>query len=95
MIGDLKEFPLGIVREFKIIIDLSLTLNRKCGKISGLNIRGFSPIKFLRKYFRGALATSVYYLPIAKNSQKNFRGTLKNHKNRKSLAQQIFPRFTV
>ena len=30
-------------------------------RFAGLNIRGFSPIKFLRKYFCGALATSVYY----------------------------------
>ena len=61
-------------------------------RFAGLNIRGFSPIKFLRKYFRGALTTSVYYLPIVKNSRENFRVTLKNHENHKSLAQQIFPR---
>ena len=49
-------------------------------RFAGLNIRGFSPIKLLRKYFCDALATNVYYLPIAKNSRKNFRGTLKTAK---------------
>ena len=49
-------------------------------------------MKFSWKYFCGALATSVYYLPIAKNSQENFCGTLKTRENRESLAQQIFPR---
>ena len=47
---------------------------------------------FLRKYFRGALATSAYYLPIAKNSWENFCGKLKNCEYRESLAQRIFPR---
>ena len=56
-------------------------------RFAGLNIRGFSAMK--RKYFRGALTTSVYYLPIAKNSRENFRGKLKNREN---LAQRIFPR---
>ena len=46
---------------------------------------------FLWKYFHSALATSVYYLPIAKNSWENFRGTLKNRESCKSLAQRIFP----
>ena len=50
-------------------------------RFAGLNICGFSPIKFSRKYFRGALATSVHYLPIAKNSQENFRGKLKNRES--------------
>ena len=44
---------------------------------------------FLRKYFHSALATSAYYLPIAKNSWENFHSKLENGK---SLAQQIFPR---
>ena len=39
--------------------------------------------------FRGALASGVYYLNIAKYSRKNFSGTLKY---RESLAQRIFPR---
>ena len=47
---------------------------------------------FSRKYFRGALATSVHYLPKAKNSWENFRSKLKNRENHESLAQQIFPR---
>ena len=34
------------------------------------------------------MASSVYYLPIVKNSRKTFFGKLKNYK---SLAQQIFP----
>ena len=57
-------------------------------RFTGLNICGFSPMKFFVEILRGALATSVYYLPVAKISQKNFRGKLKNCK---SLAQQIFP----
>ena len=62
-------------------------------RFTGLNIHGFSPMKFfLRKYFRGALATSVHYLPKAKNSRENFHGKLTNHENSKSLAQRIFPR---
>ena len=36
--------------------------------------------------FHGALASSVYYLTIAKHSCKNFHATLKNHE---SLAQWI------
>ena len=58
---------------------------------AGLNIHSFSPMKFSREYFCGALASSVYYSTIAKYSQKNFRGTFKNHENHKRLAQQIFP----
>ena len=54
----------------------------RCGKI-----RGFSPMKFFAEKFRGALATSVHYLPIAKNSWENFRDKLKN---RDSLVQRIF-----
>ena len=38
------------------------------------------------------MATSVYCLPIAKNSRENFCGTLKNCENHESLAQRIFPR---
>ena len=57
-------------------------------RFAGLNICGFSPMNISWKYFRGALTTSVYYLPIAKNSRENFHGTLKNLE---SLAQRIFP----
>ena len=46
----------------------------------------------LYEVFRGALATSVHYLPKAKNSRENFHGKLKNRENRESLAQRIFPR---
>ena len=61
-------------------------------KFAGLNIRGFSPMKALQKYFCGILPTSVYCIPIAKNSLENFHGTLKNRKNHDCLAQRIFPR---
>ena len=47
-------------------------------------------MKISRKYFRGALATSSYYLPKAKNSRENFCGKLKNCENCKSLTQRIF-----
>ena len=46
-------------------------------------------LSFLWKYFHGALATSVYYLPIAKNLWENFHSKLENYE---SLAQRIFPR---
>ena len=61
-------------------------------KFAGLNIRGFSPMKVLQKYFCGILPTIVYFIPIAKNSLENFHSTLKNRKNRECLAQRIFPR---
>ena len=67
---------------------LILTITVDVKRFAGLNIRDFSPMKFLQKYFRGTLATSVYYLPIAKNSREKFGGTLKN---RESLAQRIVP----
>ena len=64
---------------------------RRRGKIRWAKSLRFQPYKlsFSRKYFRGALASSVNYLPIAENSRENFRGKLKN---RESLAQRIFPR---
>ena len=40
---------------------------------------------FLQDYFCSALASGIYYLTIAKYSWENFHGTLKNHKNGKSL----------
>ena len=61
-------------------------------RFAGLNICGFSPMKFSQEYFCGALASSVYYLTIAKYSWKNFCGTLKKCENHKRLAQQTFPR---
>ena len=51
-------------------------------RFTGLNICGFSPMKFFVEILRGALATSVY-LPIAKNSWENFCGTLKTMKTAK------------
>ena len=48
-------------------------------------------MKFLWKYFRDALATSVHYLPKANNSRENVHSKFKNHENRESLAQRIFP----
>ena len=53
-----------------------ITVNEE--RFAGLNIHDFSPMKFSREYFHGALASSVYYLTKAKYSRKNFRGTLKN-----------------
>ena len=47
-------------------------------RFAGLSIRDFSPMRFSREYFHGALASSVYYLTKAKYSQENFRGILKN-----------------
>ena len=44
-------------------------------------------MKFFMGIFCGALASSAYYLTIAKYSRENFRSTLKNHKNCESLAQ--------
>ena len=63
-------------------------------RVAGLNIRGFSPMKFSRKYFRGALATSVHYLPIAKSSWENFYGKHKTAKTRKFSPANLSP-FTV
>ena len=56
-------------------------------RFAGLNILGFSPMKVLWEYFCSALASSVYYLTIAKNSWENFCGTVKNRENCESLAQ--------
>ena len=63
-------------------------------RFAGLNICSFSPMKFLRKYFHGALATSVHYLPIAKNSQENFHSKLKTRKPQKFSPANLSP-FTV
>ena len=53
----------------------------------GLNICGFSPMKFSWKYFCSALDTSVHYLPIAKISWGNFCGKLKNREKHECLAK--------
>ena len=62
------------------------TINRK--RFAGLNIHGFSPIKFFMGVLLQCLGQGAYYLTIGKYSRENFHGTLKNHE---SLAQQIFP----
>ena len=73
------------------LIQLQTSYLRR-GKIRWAKQLWFQPYEirsFSRKYFRTALATSVYYLPTAKNSWENFCGT---HKNYESLDQRIFPR---
>ena len=63
---------------------------RRRGKIHWAKHSRFQPYEVFHRntFAASALATSVYYLPIANNSQENFHGTLKNYEN---LAQQIFP----
>ena len=62
-------------------------------RFAGLNIFTVSVLwSFSQKYFHGALASSVYYLPVVKNSRENFCGKLKNCKNGENLAQRVFPR---
>ena len=64
---------------FDIIGLLKHTMNME--RFAGLNIHGFSPMKFSWEYFCGTLASSVYYyLTITKYSQENFRGTAKLQK---------------
>ena len=48
-------------------------------------------MKFSWEYFHGTMASSVHYLTIAKYSLENFRSTLKNRENCKSLASESFP----
>ena len=69
---------------------LKIHIIRKRGKILWTK---HSPINFSWEYFCGALARGVDYLTIAKYSWENFCSNLKNHENRKSLAQRIFPNF--
>ena len=58
-------------------------------RFAGLNIQ-FQPYRsFLREYFCCALASSVYYLTIAKYPWENFHSTLKIHE---ILPHRIFPR---
>ena len=55
---------------------------------AGLNIHGFSPMKFFMEIISQCIGHHcLLFTYIAKNSQENFHGTLKNHE---SLAQQIF-----
>ena len=60
-------------------------------RLTGLNIYDFNPMKFSQEYFCCVLASSVYYLTIAKYLRQTFRSTLKNHKNHERLAQWVFP----
>ena len=85
MLQNLLIMLIGISPNF-----LPITINVE--RFAGLNIHGFNPMKFFAEIISCALATSVYYLPIVKNSRENFHGTLKNCENRESLAQRIFPR---
>ena len=66
------------------------------GKFAGLNVRGFSTIKVFIEILLQCLGHKCSLFSTIKerclNSQKNFRGTPENHENRKSLAQQMFPR---
>ena len=52
----------------------------ECGKIHWAKHSQLSPKKFSWRYLCGALASSDYYLTIAKYSQENFHSTQpKNH----------------
>ena len=53
-------------------------------RFAGLNI---GPMKFFVRILSRSFGQRVYYLAIAKYSQENFCGMLKN---RESLAQSIF-----
>ena len=83
MNGAIADLLFYIDSEFDVCIR-NLRKYCKRGKIRWAKQSWFQPYEV----FRGALATSVYCLPMAKNSQENFCGTLKN---RKSLVQRIFP----
>ena len=47
-------------------------------RFAGLNIHGFSSMKFSWKYFHGALATSVYCLSYTTLNKLNKQQTLMN-----------------
>ena len=69
---------------------LSNTYTIDVERFAGLNICSVSPMKFFTEILSWCIGHyNVYFLPVAKNSQENFHGKLKN---RESLAQQIFPR---
>ena len=57
---------------------------------AGLNIRGFSPIKFFVEVPSWCIGHQ-YSLLTYKNSRENFRVELKNCENHESLVQRIFP----
>ena len=61
-------------------------------RLTGLNIiLWFQPYEVSQEYFCCVLASSVYYLTIAKHLWENFCSTLKDHENHESLAQWVFP----
>ena len=68
---------------------LQYTINME--RLTGVNIYGFNRMKFSQEYFCCVLASSAYYLTIAKYLWENFCSTLKNHENHESLAQRVFP----
>ena len=63
-------------------------------RFTGLNIHSFSPMKFFAEILSQCISHQClyYYLPIAKNSQENFCGTLKNRKN---LPSESFPVYSI
>ena len=79
--------------ESGILYNLLLPLQYcKHGKIRWTKHSWFHPyyVSVSQEYFCSTLASSVYYLTIAKYIQENFCSTLKSHKNCESLAQRIF-----
>ena len=70
----------------KIYLNNSYTIDME--RFAGLNIRDFSPMKFFADILSWCIGHQCLLL-IAKNSQENFCGKLKNCE---SLAQHIFPR---
>ena len=59
----------------------------KWGEIHWAKHSWFQPYEDFHRNICCSLASSIYYLTIAKYPQENFRGTLKNHENHGSLAQ--------
>ena len=57
------------------------TVNRE--RFAGLNIRGFSPMKFFTEIILQCIGHQCLLFTLAKNAPENFRSTLKN---RESLA---------
>ena len=68
-------------------------------RFTGLNIRGFSAIKVFMEIFSRFLGHKYSLFSIVKErclySRKNFHGTPENREKCESLAQRIFPPFTV
>ena len=65
-----------------------ITINGE--RFAGLNIRGFSPMKFFTGIFSRCLGQRFYYLTIVKYSWENFHGTLKNHENHERKPSEFF-----